>query len=308
MPYGPAGSASAIPTPPTSCSTSPAWNRRPGSGRASCSRDPTSRGNRATTSPCRKARRHCGTATSSSSTPRAARGRATTARAAAHPDSDPLNPASWIKSGPVFTGNDRIHGVGHASFTTSPDGNEYWIYYHSKKIRYTTGGRDVRLQRSTSTPRATPLPEARRAGAPTRPRGHPYTRTDMSELDSFPGTPAHLHRHARDIGADSIFFALRVHDVPTATASRRRRWTKGAAYAVVDDRQPSPTSVWCWSATRSGVAGAGTRTPPPAGDPIAISGQQRTTTELVSLLAERSVYAARQPQPTTRRAAHAAPP
>ena len=62
------------------------------------------------------------------------------------PDSDPLDPASWIKSGPVFTGNDRIHGVGHASFTTSPDGREYWIYYHSKKDTVHNWGRDVRLQ------------------------------------------------------------------------------------------------------------------------------------------------------------------
>ena len=158
MPYGPAGSASAIPTPPTSCSTSPAWNRRPGSGRASCSPDPTSRGNRATTSPCRKARQHYKLGQLRLRTP----------------DSDPLNPASWIKSGPIFTGNDRIHGVGHASFTTSPDGNEYWIYYHSKKDTVHNWGRDVRLQRfdfdATGNPRfgepAEPGPYPMPSGTP----------------------------------------------------------------------------------------------------------------------------------------------
>ena len=45
----------------------------------------------------------------------------------------------------------------HASFTTSPDGNEYWIYYHSKKDTVHNWGRDVRLQRfdfdATGNPR-----------------------------------------------------------------------------------------------------------------------------------------------------------
>jgi GH43 family beta-xylosidase len=26
-----------------------------------------------------------------------------------------------------------VHGTGHASFTTSPDGSEDWIVYHTKK-------------------------------------------------------------------------------------------------------------------------------------------------------------------------------
>jgi GH43 family beta-xylosidase len=35
------------------------------------------------------------------------------------PGADPLDPASWTKSGPVFTGSGEVYGVGHASFTTS---------------------------------------------------------------------------------------------------------------------------------------------------------------------------------------------
>ena len=46
---------------------------------------------------------------------------------------DPMDPQSWIKSGPVFTGTADVHGVGHASFTTSPDSTEHWIVYHTKK-------------------------------------------------------------------------------------------------------------------------------------------------------------------------------
>lgn len=47
---------------------------------------------------------------------------------------DPLDPASWQKYTPscVFAENpaEEVYGVGHASFTTSPDGSEHWIVYH----------------------------------------------------------------------------------------------------------------------------------------------------------------------------------
>lgn len=45
---------------------------------------------------------------------------------------DPMDAANWIKKGPVFKGSDKVYGVGHASFTTSPDGTEDWIVYHTK--------------------------------------------------------------------------------------------------------------------------------------------------------------------------------
>ena len=45
---------------------------------------------------------------------------------------DPMNPESWKKKGPVFQGTEKVYGVGHASFTTSPDGSENWIVYHTK--------------------------------------------------------------------------------------------------------------------------------------------------------------------------------
>jgi len=48
------------------------------------------------------------------------------------PLTDPMNPDSIVKSGPVFTGTNDVYGVGHASFTVSPDGSENWIVYHSK--------------------------------------------------------------------------------------------------------------------------------------------------------------------------------
>ena len=45
---------------------------------------------------------------------------------------DPLDPDSWRKhSWPVFKQANGIRGPGHASFTVSPDGTEYWIIYHA---------------------------------------------------------------------------------------------------------------------------------------------------------------------------------
>lgn len=50
--------------------------------------------------------------------------------------SDPLDPKSWTKpEKPAFRGTDRMFGIGHCSFTTSPDGKEDWIVYHAKRAR-----------------------------------------------------------------------------------------------------------------------------------------------------------------------------
>lgn len=50
---------------------------------------------------------------------------------------DPMNPSDWKKNtqGCVFYMNAKedVYGVGHASFTTSPDGSEDWIVYHGMR-------------------------------------------------------------------------------------------------------------------------------------------------------------------------------
>ncbi|MEX2673623.1 MAG: family 43 glycosylhydrolase [Phycisphaeraceae bacterium] len=52
------------------------------------------------------------------------------------PDGDPMNPDHWHKHPePVFAPTDETFGVGHNSFTTSPDGTEDWIVYHAKVDR-----------------------------------------------------------------------------------------------------------------------------------------------------------------------------
>ena len=49
---------------------------------------------------------------------------------------DPLDPASWQRHPtPVFQSNDATYGVGHACYTTSPDGREWWHIYHAKHDR-----------------------------------------------------------------------------------------------------------------------------------------------------------------------------
>jgi GH43 family beta-xylosidase len=63
------------------------------------------------------------------------------------PDVDPLVPDSWIKSGPVFLGTPTVYGVGHASFTTSPDSVEDWIVYHSKVDSTPGWNRAIRMQK-----------------------------------------------------------------------------------------------------------------------------------------------------------------
>lgn len=63
-------------------------------------------------------------------------------------DKDPMVAANWTKSpGPVFDRCDNtsapvagVNGVGHCSFTRSPDGTEEWIVYHVMKFRHDNDG------------------------------------------------------------------------------------------------------------------------------------------------------------------------
>jgi GH43 family beta-xylosidase len=59
---------------------------------------------------------------------------------------NPLEPASWTKTGPVFAGNARVFGVGHASFTTVTGGADAWIVYHSKDSATPGWARSVWMQ------------------------------------------------------------------------------------------------------------------------------------------------------------------
>jgi len=71
-------------------------------------------------------------------------------------DADPMDSSSWLKTGPVFTGTATVYGVGHASFTTSPDGLEDWIVYHSKVDAQPGWNRVIRMQRFSWHPDGSP--------------------------------------------------------------------------------------------------------------------------------------------------------
>lgn len=73
------------------------------------------------------------------------------------PTADPMIPTNWTKSGPVFTGIAGVYGVGHASFTTSPDNTESWIVYHSKVAEAPGWDRVVRMQQFTWSPSGAPV-------------------------------------------------------------------------------------------------------------------------------------------------------
>lgn len=61
---------------------------------------------------------------------------------------NPLQAANWTKHPhPLFASSADIFGVGHGSFTTSPDGLEDWLLYHSKVQRSPGWERVVRAQR-----------------------------------------------------------------------------------------------------------------------------------------------------------------
>jgi len=74
--------------------------------------------------------------------------------------SDPLNPAHWTKSGPVFQRQDshNVYGPGHNGFFKSPDGKEDWIVYHANSSPNGTcdGNRSARAQKFTWNSDGTP--------------------------------------------------------------------------------------------------------------------------------------------------------
>lgn len=81
------------------------------------------------------------------------------------PLTDPMNPDSIVKTGPVFTRTSAVYGVGHASFTVSPDGAEDWIVYHSKVDTLPGWNRVIRTQKYTWNADGSP-----NFGVPTPPR------------------------------------------------------------------------------------------------------------------------------------------
>ncbi|MDP9349622.1 MAG: glycoside hydrolase family 43 protein [Gemmatimonadota bacterium] len=88
------------------------------------------------------------------------------------PTADPMRPESWVKSGPVFSPTGEVFGVGHGSFTTSPDGTEDWHVYHAKTSTAPGWERVIRMQKFTWKPDGSPdfgepVPSGRRIPRPS---------------------------------------------------------------------------------------------------------------------------------------------
>lgn len=86
---------------------------------------------------------------------------------------NPMNPENWMKKGPVFQGTDNVYGVGHASFTTSPDGSENWIIYHTKVSPEPGWDRVIHLQEfglnQDGSPKfGTPVPAGKAIAEPSK--------------------------------------------------------------------------------------------------------------------------------------------
>lgn len=63
---------------------------------------------------------------------------------------DPLNPRAWLKyRTPVLRATRCMWGVGHCSFTRSPDETEDWIVFHAKLETKPNWNRAVHVQRFT---------------------------------------------------------------------------------------------------------------------------------------------------------------
>jgi GH43 family beta-xylosidase len=80
---------------------------------------------------------------------------------------------SWTKTAkPVFAGTQDVFGPGHASFTTSPDGTQPWIVYHSARFSGAGWDREIDTQpfrwRSDGSPDfGRPLPPDRPIAVPS---------------------------------------------------------------------------------------------------------------------------------------------
>jgi GH43 family beta-xylosidase len=64
------------------------------------------------------------------------------------PQANPMDPRSWRKHAePVFQATEQTWGVGHCSFTQSPDGTEDWLVYHAKLETKPNWNRAIHVQR-----------------------------------------------------------------------------------------------------------------------------------------------------------------
>ncbi len=147
--------------------------------------------------------------------------------------SNPLNAASWVKSPkPVFQSANGIYGPGHASFTTTDHGQQWWIVYHAAAYDNAGWTRDIRIQPFTWNANGTPdfaqplAPDA----AISFPRGEaPNRLTIMPQATSEDRATFTVH------ASQSGTYTLWVRYANTSGSTTNQSW------AVNDVYQPSLT-------------------------------------------------------------------
>ncbi|UJF35193.1 family 43 glycosylhydrolase [Paenibacillus hexagrammi] len=186
----------------------------------------------------------------------------------ANQNDDLLNPASWIKTGPVFTGSiaDGVVSTGHNGFFPSVDGTEDWFVYHSvSSLNQVPNERDVRMQKITwdgdvpnfgvpvSNTTELPLPSGEAASDKYEAENATllgstmFTSSNPDDYDGFTGIGYVNYQHA---AGDSVTFQV----VATATGTYpiSFRYSNGAVDSkvmkltvndtVVDDGIAFPTT------------------------------------------------------------------
>jgi len=121
------------------------------------------------------------------------------------PGGDPLDPRAWNKQRePVFSATERTWGVGHCSFTQSPDGLEDWIVFHAKLETKPGWNRAIHAQRFGWDASGRPRFDAPiEAGIPL-------------------AVPSGEKRLAHAASADHVIETVRVLEVPAGVATPRR--------------------------------------------------------------------------------------
>ncbi len=142
--------------------------------------------------------------------------------------SNPLKASNWVKSPmPVFQSAHGIYGPGHASFTTTDHGHQWWIVYHAAAYDNAGWTRDIRIQPFTWNANGTP--HFGQPVAPDQPIAYPRGEQPnrMTILPSHSSeTAVSFSVHAARSGLYTLW--VRYHN--TSWSSTSQNWTVNGSY------------------------------------------------------------------------------
>ena len=145
--------------------------------------------------------------------------------------SDLMNPGSWTKHpSPIFKSANNVLAPGHHSLTTSPDGKEDWIVYHSARYSGSGWTRQVRTQRFTWNDDSTP-----NLGEPVD-RNIPIPIPSGDQLrDRYEAEDARLINNPRAVAESSASKQVKVGyiDYPNSAVIFTIQCPKAGTYVIV---------------------------------------------------------------------------